>query len=634
MADINIDKRTVPAISRNGRNYNSEGTTINSGGSTSGSSSQTEYSATNGITLIGTTLSLGGALIANTSITGAYTLSIAKISLNTLTKTGTELITNLNADMLDGYHASSFSLSSHTHSYEPTITGGTTLQYWRGDKTWQTLDTFSVVESTNLYFTTARARTSISLTTTGTSGAATYNSSTGVLNIPSYAAGGTGTVTSVAMTVPTGLSIAGSPITTSGTLALTLTSGYSIPTTANQTNWSTAYGWGNHAGLYSLLSHNHTGTYDNYSGWSITAEGVTNTINGVNGATYKGVEFAAGLNVTITSDTNLAGQSRITFDVASGQPLDADLTAIAGLAGTSGYLKKTAANTWSLDTSSYQPLDLDLSAIGALAGTTGYLKKTAANTWTLDTSTFGTGTVTSVTAGNGMTQSGTSTINPTLNIVSHAGTAGSIGTINVGADAIGVSLGTTSTTAAAGNHTHAYDNYVSWQAQVGATTLDITAGSWLKYTAGTGIGLAFDTGTHSITITNTGAALSNSTELLASDIALTTINTWYDIKSFSLPAGTYMIMAQMAVTNTTQTAAIISSKIYNGVTNYSSASDTIGTTFARTSTIHQHAIITIAATTTIYFAACSNVTGSIVDATLTTNSAGATTTKFSYIRLS
>lgn len=54
-------------------------------------------------------------------------------------------------------------------------------------------------------------------------------------------------VTSVAMTVPTGLSVAGSPITTTGTLAVTLTSGYSIPTTASQTTWDTAYGWGNHA---------------------------------------------------------------------------------------------------------------------------------------------------------------------------------------------------------------------------------------------------------------------------------------------------------------------------------------------------------------------------------------------------
>jgi len=50
-----------------------------------------------------------------------------------------------------------------------------------------------------------------------------------------------GTVTSVAMTVPTGLSVAGSPITSAGTLAVSYSSGYSIPTTAKQTQWDTAY---------------------------------------------------------------------------------------------------------------------------------------------------------------------------------------------------------------------------------------------------------------------------------------------------------------------------------------------------------------------------------------------------------
>lgn len=50
-----------------------------------------------------------------------------------------------------------------------------------------------------------------------------------------------GTVTSVDMTVPTGLTVSGNPITTSGTLAVALQSGYSIPTTASQTNWDTAY---------------------------------------------------------------------------------------------------------------------------------------------------------------------------------------------------------------------------------------------------------------------------------------------------------------------------------------------------------------------------------------------------------
>jgi hypothetical protein len=51
----------------------------------------------------------------------------------------------------------------------------------------------------------------------------------------------TGTVTSVDITVPTGLTVSGNPITSSGTLAIALASGYSIPTTASQANWDTAY---------------------------------------------------------------------------------------------------------------------------------------------------------------------------------------------------------------------------------------------------------------------------------------------------------------------------------------------------------------------------------------------------------
>ena len=47
----------------------------------------------------------------------------------------------------------------------------------------------------------------------------------------------TGTVTSVGILVPTGLSVTNSPITTKGTIAITFAEGYSIPTIAKQTSW-------------------------------------------------------------------------------------------------------------------------------------------------------------------------------------------------------------------------------------------------------------------------------------------------------------------------------------------------------------------------------------------------------------
>lgn len=54
-----------------------------------------------------------------------------------------------------------------------------------------------------------------------------YNSTTELWE--NGATSGTGTVTSVAATVPTGLTISGSPVTTSGTLAIGLDTGYVIP---------------------------------------------------------------------------------------------------------------------------------------------------------------------------------------------------------------------------------------------------------------------------------------------------------------------------------------------------------------------------------------------------------------------
>ena len=69
----------------------------------------------------------------------------------------------------------------------------------------------------------------------------TFPNATGTVALTSDLTGGT--VTSVALSAPTGFSVTGSPVTTSGTLALAFASGYSLPTTAKQSNWDDAYTW-------------------------------------------------------------------------------------------------------------------------------------------------------------------------------------------------------------------------------------------------------------------------------------------------------------------------------------------------------------------------------------------------------
>lgn len=111
--------------------------------------------------------------------------------------------------------------------------------------------------------------------------------SSGVLSTQSIT---TGTVTSVAITVPTGLQIWGSPITTSGTLAITYASGYAIPTTVKQSNWDDAYMWVANFPTQTGNSGKYLTTDGNVLSWAtvtagISGSGTTNYIPKWSGST-------------------------------------------------------------------------------------------------------------------------------------------------------------------------------------------------------------------------------------------------------------------------------------------------------------------------------------------------------------
>jgi hypothetical protein len=134
------------------------------------------------------------------------------------------------------------------------------------------------------------------------------------------------------------------------------------------------------------------------------ADGTTiSTIGGETTATIKtklGISTLSGSNTgDQTIPTTLPNANAVTFTSSGGAAAGSTYTGAAVL--TVDY--STIGAAASGHTHSYQAADGDLLAIGGLTGTTGLLKKTAADTWTLDTTAYTTnlGTVTSVATSGG-----------------------------------------------------------------------------------------------------------------------------------------------------------------------------------------------------------------------------------------
>lgn len=97
----------------------------------------------------------GSSAFTLTSIIAGATKGAADKSL-TLTYDAKGRITAAVENTIQITEAQVTGLVSDLAAKEPTIAPGTTAQYWRGDKSWQTLTSAVVTELTNLYFTTAR----------------------------------------------------------------------------------------------------------------------------------------------------------------------------------------------------------------------------------------------------------------------------------------------------------------------------------------------------------------------------------------------------------------------------------------------------------------------------------------------
>ena len=118
-----------------------------------------------------------------------------------------------------------------------SIANGNILQYSSADGLWHNVagTTTNIAEGTNLYYTDTRARASLSFV----AGSGAYNSTTGVITIPTNNTQITNGSNYITLT---SLSSSATGLTyTNTTGAFSLTAGYVIPTTSSATNWDTAY---------------------------------------------------------------------------------------------------------------------------------------------------------------------------------------------------------------------------------------------------------------------------------------------------------------------------------------------------------------------------------------------------------
>ena len=351
-----------------------------------------------------------------------------------------------------------------------------------------------------------------SLTTTGSSGSATLLSNT--LNIPTYTLAGLGGIklTDLSSTA-TGLTY------TNTTGVFSFTSGYSIPTTASQSNWDVAYS-------NRITSLTTTGSSGSATLSSNTLNIPTYTLAGLGGQ---------------ASSTNLTSLSGLTYAAAS-------------------FVKMTGAGTFALDTTTYLTTNQTITLSGDVTGS-----GTTAITATLATvaATKGGTGQTTYTLGDTLYSSAANTLaklagntTTTKQFLSQTGTgivsaAPAWSTVSKS----DVGLGSVENTALS-----------TWAGSSNVTTLGtISQGTW---NSSTKIGLAYGGTNASITATNGGVIYST-----ASALAVTAAGTSGQIlKSNGAAAPTWMSTSSITSVGTltglavTETVTTDDTVVITGVT--------------------------------------------------------------------
>jgi hypothetical protein len=358
-----------------------------------------------------------------------------------------------------------------------------------------------------------------------------------------------GTVTSVAATVPSFLSIAGSPVTSSGTLAITL-SGTALPTTSGGT------------GLTSFTTNGvvyASSTSALATGSALTFDGSKLVNTGYNKSNY---QVSTGAVSTFES----VGGGYLTYDGAGGASVYSRSNATTENALTfraSGFsFRIGGTQVASLSSSNFSLYNSQLLFNGATSGYTGFAAPAVSNftVYTLPSSdgtngqaltTNGSGTLSWATAASGSVTSVAMTVPAFLSVTGSPITSSGTLAVSLSGTALPIANGGTGQTTAnaalnallpsqTGNgnkylQTNGTDT--SWDA-VSLSTADITG------TLGTGNG-----GTGLTSFTTNGVVYATSTSALATGSALTFDGTNLGIGTTS-PAGKLEVNGLTFVNNT------------------------------------------------------------------------------------